>query len=567
MENLGYSESEKEKREESLEKRKEKMRKWLENPYNLLLLGVLIFSLAIFIYYFNLTKAQTLWWDEAEYMSTAKHWAFGVPYDINPQRPPIFPFLASLLYRIGITDLIIKFLLSVLPAWLSVLFIYLLILEIYNDKKIALITAFIFSVSWINLFYSMRFMTDSIGFFAGIMAFYFFWKGYINQKGYIYTWLVGFFIAISFLSRLTGILYGGLIFVFLLFSDKFRFLKSKHIWMIPLVFILTISPYLLWSYSYYGNAFAFRAGYESMPTKTFFGTWIFPHVYYYPEFIFFIFFLLGFLTLIPMLLSIDLLIFKKDRKYIGDLFILVSLVFTLLFFGFFLSEGGENRWLIMMSIGIFALSAKGILLISDLARENIGKILAIGIMLLILTAGSYYQLKHVDFIIKDRAPSYSDVKAIGLWLKENSLETDSVMTISHPQIVYYSERKVYEYANKNVSEVKKIIQEHKPAFFTFSQRYEAHMLKPDILPWIQENSGSQNSLLIPVYATFADQARTQAIFVIFKINYASTISSAKNIIPETNNSTSQTFNITTNNSATQSSNISQTNNSNSTNQG
>jgi len=504
---------------ENIEKRKEKLAKWLKEPSNLLLIGILIFSLVVLIYYFNLTKTQTLWWDEAEYMSTAKHWAFGVPYVINPQRPPIFPFFAFLIYKIGLGDLTIKFLLSVLPLWLSVIAMYLFIRLLYN-KKIALLAAFILSVSWIHLFYSMRFMTDSIGFLAGLLAFLFFWKGYMNKGKPWHIWIVGFFVAISFLTRLTGILYGAIIFFFLLFTDRFRFFKNKHIWMIPLVFLLTISPYLLWSYSYYGNALAFQAGYPQMIRETLFATWMFPHVYDYPELVFFILFLVGILTLIPMLLSLDMLILKDDKRYLNDFFILFTIIFTLLFFGIFLNAGGENRWLIMMSIGIFALSAKGIMLIFDFAKKNLGSILAIIVLLALVSGGAYYELKHADMIIKNKIPSYSEVQSSALWIKENSPPTDSVITLSTTEMTFYTERMVYAYNNFNLSELKKIIQEKKPAFFTFSPVYETQNLRPDVLPWIQENSKNQNSFLVPVYATFADAQKTQATFVVFRINYA-----------------------------------------------
>ena len=153
------------------EQKKEKIKTWLKSPSNIVLLGILLFSFVLLTYYFNLTKTQTLWWDEAEYMSTAKHWAFGVDYDINPQRPPLFPFLVSIFYLLGFKDVLIKFILEIIPSLFVVLVTYLLVNEMYGNKKLALITSFIMSVSWIHLFYSMRFMTDSLGFLFGLLSF------------------------------------------------------------------------------------------------------------------------------------------------------------------------------------------------------------------------------------------------------------------------------------------------------------------------------------------------------------------------------------------------------------
>jgi len=44
---------------------KEKIKIWLKDPYNLVILGVIIFAFAIRLYYFSLTKNQPRWWDEA----------------------------------------------------------------------------------------------------------------------------------------------------------------------------------------------------------------------------------------------------------------------------------------------------------------------------------------------------------------------------------------------------------------------------------------------------------------------------------------------------------------------
>lgn len=507
---------------------KEKINNWIKKPENALLIILLIFSLAVLLYYFNLTKDQTLWWDEAEYMSTAKHWAFNVPYEINAQRPPLIPFLAFLLFKLGFGEISIKFILEIIPAFLVVLFTYLLIIEMYKDKRIALIAALITSVSWIHLFYSMRFMTDAIGLLAGILAFYCFWRGYMNDKGKIYIWLIGIFVSLSFLSRLIGVLYGVLIVLFLVLTMQFKFLKNKHMWISFLISIATISPYLLWCYYHFGDALAFRSGYGGTIYSKL-GWWMligFPEdrtqslVYSYPEFVFFLAFLIGIITLLPMLLSLDRIILKKDRTFYNDFFILLNVVFTLAFFIYFLRQG-ENRWLIMMSVGIFTISAKGILLISDFAEKNLGKIISILVIIALLSGGVYYELKHADTIIKMKIPSYSEVKSSALWIHDNSGESDSVMTLSIPEMTYYTERKVYEYNNKNLSEVKEIIRKNHPTFFTFSPVYETHMLKQDIIPWLQENSQSQGSLFVPVYAAYMDPQKTQTGFIVFRINYDS----------------------------------------------
>lgn len=499
---------------EKIEEKKEKFKKWIKNPENLALVIILAFSFIVLLYYFFITKGQTLWWDEAGYMSAAKNWAFGITYTLNPQRPPLLSFLAFILYKIGFSELPIKFLVEIVPAWLAVLFVYFLVKEMY-DKRTALIATFITSVSWIHLFYAMRFMTDSLSFLFGVLAFFCFWKGYVKKKGNVYIWLIGLFVALSFLTRLIGIVYGVIIVLFLILTLQFNFLKNKHVWISILIFFLAITPYLIWGHFHFGNALAFRAGYGGAAGVGP-GWWMLRLVYDYPEFMFFVLFLIGLATLLPMVLSLDRIFLKKDKKYYNDLFIAISIIFTLLFFIFFLRLG-ENRWLIAMSIGIFVLSAKGILLIYDFIKKN-SKNLAIVVLIILILMGAYFQLKHANMIIIGKVPSYAPIQEVGLWVKGNSQETDSVMSISYTQMTYYSERKVDNYANQNLTSFLELMNAESPRYLMFSPIFETHMLKPDILPWVQENS-EEGGKLRPVYVVFADPAQTQALVVIYEIIY------------------------------------------------
>ena len=495
------------------EGKEEKLSAWLKDKYNLLFIAIIIFSFILLLYYFNLTKNQTLWWDEAEYMSMAKNWAFGTFEYNNPQRPILFPFLAFLIYSIGFNEAVIKFLLVLLPTFLAVFFTYFLIKEMY-DKRTALIASFITGVSWIHLFYAMRFMTDALGLFFGILAFFCFWKGYINNKGRKFIWLFGFFVALSFLSRLTGILYGVVILLFLFVTERFKFLKNKHLWIAVFIFLLTISPYLIWSYSQFGNPFAFRAGYGGAGS-TQLGWWMFSLLYDYPELVFFIFFLLGLLTIIPMFLSLDIMLIKKDKKYYNDLFMFLSILFTLAFFIYFVRLV-ENRWLILMSIGIFTFSAKGILLAYDFVRKKAGKILPILLIILIIASGTYFQLKHADFIIKEKIPSYQPIKEAALWMKENSQPNDVVLSVSYTQTIFYSERKVYTYSEMSEEEFDKLVKEVNPKHIMVS------VLEPHHPAWSYNLPEKYQKIMSPAQVWFADAEKQQPILIIYKFNQSLT---------------------------------------------
>ena len=65
----------------------DKLKEFIKENFGILL--IVIFGFMIRIYYFILTKNQTEFWDGAEYLSYASHWAFGLPVEFNPQRPPL----------------------------------------------------------------------------------------------------------------------------------------------------------------------------------------------------------------------------------------------------------------------------------------------------------------------------------------------------------------------------------------------------------------------------------------------------------------------------------------------
>ncbi|MDD5012037.1 MAG: glycosyltransferase family 39 protein [Candidatus Nanoarchaeia archaeon] len=506
------SSSDTEKKKEEL---KGKIKTILTNKYNILLFGLLIFSFVLLSYYFFITDGQTLWHDEAEYLSAAKYWAFDIPYEIHPARPPLFSFLAFLIYKIGFQENSIKFLLELIPALLVVLFTYLLVKEMYN-KKIALITAFITSVSWIHLFYSMRLMTDTLGLLFGILSLLCFWKGYVQKEKKYLIWLIGFFVALSFLCRLTGILYGGIIFFFLFATEQFKFLKNKHLWIAVLVFILTISPYLIWNQFYHGNVFAFSQGYGDVSNLSP-GWYMFQHLYDYPELGFFVFFLIGLTTLFPLFLSLDLTLFKKDKKYYNDLFSFLLVTVILFFFIFFLRVA-ENRWLIAMSIGIFILSAKGLVLIFDFVKKNF-KSLAIIILIVALIFGAYFQLNHADIIIKDKVSSYMPVKEAALWMKDNSNPNDIIMTASVPQTVYYSERKVISFYNSTEGayytpeQLGGVINYEKPKYVVVSA------FEPSNPQWTLTYPSQYPDIFTPVKVWFEDQAQQTPILIVYETSY------------------------------------------------
>src|SRR3989344_3035770 len=156
-----------EEQNNKIEERKKKIKNWFKDYNNLALFSILLISIVIRFYFFFLTKNQPLWWDELAYGSLAKnfvtHFWDGTSMIVHETeiRPLFFPLLWSGLLRLGFSESFNRFLLSLLPSVLSVFLIYKIGYLIFN-KKTGLISAAIFSVLWLNLFYSVRFLVHSL---------------------------------------------------------------------------------------------------------------------------------------------------------------------------------------------------------------------------------------------------------------------------------------------------------------------------------------------------------------------------------------------------------------------
>ena len=99
-----------------------------------ILITILLVATIIRLYFFQGTamSGQTSWWDSAAYLSQGTHYSSGIPYEVNPQRPPAFQYMIGGLLSLGANEAIIILLLSLIP---SILVIYLLCFK--NNPPIA----------------------------------------------------------------------------------------------------------------------------------------------------------------------------------------------------------------------------------------------------------------------------------------------------------------------------------------------------------------------------------------------------------------------------------------------
>ncbi len=491
--------------------RKTKILNWFKSPYNLLFTLLLLLGIVVRIYFFMQTVNQPIWYDEAEYMSGGMHFAYDFPYQISIKRPILFHFLISLLMRLDFTETMIKFTLSTLPGILIIWITFLLVKEMY-DEKTALISSFMMAFFWMILFYSMRVMTDQIGLFFGIFAFYCFWKGYFKKQYPKLIWLIGPLVSLALLTRLISVIFGLIILVFLIFTEHLKFIKNKNLWISFLLAGLVLAPFLIWNYSYHGQWLGFIAsnvggegqgGSSSYPI----GWNLLNFVPHFLEKIFYIFFFIGLLTFFNMFLQLDYIFKNKDNKHSADFFIFLTLIFVLAFFIFYFRVA-EDRWMIAMALPLFVIASKGILFISNLIEKYSSKTIAVLFIIAVLIGGVYFHLKFTDDLIESKKESYLQVKQAGIWIKENSAPEDIVFTNSITQNIYYSQRETYVLGKNETTFLEKVA-EKKPRYLIVSS-FEQY---PD---WALNPSEELASKISPVQAFFFDAQKKQPAAIIYK---------------------------------------------------
>jgi hypothetical protein len=524
--------------EKTIEKRKEKIIQWIKNPSNLLLISVLVLVIAIRLYYFTLTKNQPLWWDEAEYLSTAKGFAGIIEhqYTFALNRFPGFPLLAAGFYVFGITnEIVLRFFLAFLPSILVLILLFFMVKEMYKDKRIALISVIILSLLWEHVFYSNRFHTENISLIFGFLAIFILFKTYIKKEKFLFINHKFSLVYVFLLSLLCVIFRSGnmmflpAVFFFVILLNFYRFpskIKISLIAFLVLTFIIFFAfigtfaekyPAVNLFYHYelpisWNNLNVFYGFYQSQSAYI-------PSIFFYAFLIGIIIFLINIFIAPEFLKRIALN--SEHHEIKADILNLLLIFSVLFFFIFFLRQTSfEYRWFFVFLPGMLAFTSKGIISFSEFISSFFNsKTLSIFVILVLLILGSYYQFNHTDSLIKGKLTSYQEVKDSGLWIKQNSEKDDLIITASATQHAYYSERKIQDFypnpLDKNETGFNAKLKELKPKYIVISV-FEPGFTPPWALTWPQKHMES----LEPVQAYFADAEQKQVILVIYKFkNY------------------------------------------------
>lgn len=503
--------------DKSVQKRKEKIKNWFSDKYNLWLFIIIAAAFIIRLYYFILTKNQPLWWDELCYGSLAKNFIThawdGTNLIVSEMRirPLIFSFIWAFLLLFNSSEVVSRFLLVFVPSMISVVFVYLTAKEIF-DKKVGLIATAIFATIWLNLFYSSRFLVHMLDLAFLSASIYFFVKSTKGELNIKYFTISLILLCLATLTRYPDGMVFFIYFAILILAKKLYLNKLKFwIWS-----IVGISPLLIFfaiNYFKHGNIFPALLGGNYLNPVAGNTGFAFSVLNYIPVFLttsFFVFFLIGLAYLVfEIILGYDSLA-RSDKLRNTLLLILIVLVFNA-FFIFYL-KGAEDRWVFETLLSLVILSAAGLNIASEYVRKY-SKVLSVILLVGVIIVGGYYQMQQADELIKVKKDSYLQMRQAFTWIKANTPADSIILGYGiEPYAVYYADRQYDRLELYNASNVS-----NSPA-----QYMVVHGFVPQldyVNTYLQENQDKWK----PINAFFLDAAKTQPIVIIYQRQISSSI--------------------------------------------
>lgn len=443
--------------------KKDIIKSWLKERHNLVFLGIIILTILIGAYYFSLTKTQPLWWDESDYLAYAKNLAgYNVDWIVTKDHNSLFSYVVAIFFMLRFSETLTKFFVEFIPYVLVIVLVYLVARSMYKDKRIALISSLLFAVQWTVLFTAMRFQVEIPGLLFGMLSIYVFWKGYEKKEkifGLInHNWAVPIAAVLSIITysmRRGYFLFGAFLFLQMIISKNWKSLvKDKYNWIAAVISVLLI--FIVEKFIFSAGIASVAGGYAHFDRA----------INFYPLQIFNLFFSnagLGWASILLYLFWLGLIVIffktifslghikkESNTELKSDIFVITSIIITLLFFILVLREPdkanfGEPRWYFPLLLGALICISKATTTISDYVikySSKYGKQIAAVLIIVLVGFGAYYEISSANSIIKNKIPSFEGIKQASLYLKDNANENDIILSVPEPQTEYYSEKHV-----------------------------------------------------------------------------------------------------------------------------
>ncbi len=493
-----------------IEEKKRKIKSFLKDKYNAGLVFVLLTAFFVRAYFLYVAKDQAHWWDSLAYGGIAKNMIFGLWDDIwfviseSLIRPPLLPLIWSSLLRINFSDFGILILVEFIPSLLSVLLIYLIGEELY-DKRVGLISAFIASVIWIHLFYSVRIMTDTPSLFFALASIYFFVKCYENMNLKHFSLSI-FFLSLAILMRYSYGLIGFVYLIYLGFIYRHKILLKKNFWAGGIIGSIPLLIFFGNNVFKYGSLFPAVGEYAAAAAEKPFAFYVIGFIPYIMKSALTGAFLIGLaLILFELFLGFDSI--NKIKRLRSHLFLVVLLIVSLVFF-LFIIKAAEDRYLMMLFPSLFAFSSIGFVWAYNFLGKY-SKVLAFLLVIGVLLFGVYSQLSFGKMIIENKKTSYLPMKEAFLWINENTPEDSLIIgQWADPYTIYYAERRVESWP-KDLDNLNDFIPES-----DYLVVNGVHPPDERVVSYIENNLQGK---LTMVKVFYFDDAGTQPAVIIYKI--------------------------------------------------
>ncbi|MDO8460455.1 MAG: glycosyltransferase family 39 protein [Nanoarchaeota archaeon] len=223
----------------------------LKKPSSKILSLLLVFIAIYIIFAIVFNQFKDIWWDEAAYIGFGKYlFSHGQLGIFEYMRPPFFPLILGLAWKIGLNPAIFGKLFILSLSLLSLYITYLISKEFLNDKTAIISTIILFSNALFFLF-MFRIYTEMLSLLTILLAIFFMVK-FTKSHSSSYLILSALFCALAFLTKYPNALIVPILNIFLIIN----YLKErnlKNIIIFNLSVILFISPFFIVNYLVSGN--------------------------------------------------------------------------------------------------------------------------------------------------------------------------------------------------------------------------------------------------------------------------------------------------------------------------
>ncbi len=440
-------------------------KKTRRNHWLLLTIIIILLAAVPLLYFYNAN--QGYWWDEVVYLGLARNIYEGQGYWINKPwqesfRPPVFAYMTACMWQtFGFSEPLVKFI-PPLFGILSVIVLYFFVRRLYGDREIVFWSCLLLATSHMFLFYSEKFLTESIFVFLITLSLYAFYLGFDKSKWFFP--ISAAITAIAFLTRYPALIIMG---VYVLYPIYFQFtqknknrglvkkiknsfwVKSWPYWLGFVVFLLILIPWFQFNMIVFESPIG--AMFTGLGTVT--GGWYVADWYYYFAHWTEIFGLVGVFA-IPGIIS--LLVKRNKPNTLIFLMILLSLIF------FMIIPRKESRYLLNFFSIYMIMIAVGIKDFRIWVRSN-KTIPAIAIIFIFINFAAGVQMIAQDI------PAGSSLKEAGWWIGDRIPEGTTVMSQNVPQLFYTSGKRIVYFPDK-AENLRKAIQNWSVSYIVIESR-------------------------------------------------------------------------------------------------